>query len=58
MRCRLHTDRFEDLGIFFVHTYVSTGNSSSVTLVLEDEYGNMYTRVVANHQIEWIPYES
>lgn len=58
MRCRLHTDHFEDLGIFFVHTYVSRSNSSAVTLALEDEVGNMTTRTVANHQIEWIPDES
>jgi hypothetical protein len=55
MRCRINSDSWEDAGkVYFVHSLKSRPNSTGVTLNLEDEDGNIFERVVASHQIEWI----
>ena len=55
MRCRIDNDKWQDHGtIFFVHSAKSREDSTAVELVLEDDNGNIHSRVVANHQIEWI----
>ncbi len=55
MRCRIDNDKWMDLGkVFFVHSAESRKGSTAVTLVLEDDDGNIHKRVVASHQIEWI----
>lgn len=55
MHCRIDNDKWEDTGkVYFVHSSINRANSTAVELTLEDEHGNIHTRVVANHQIEWI----
>jgi hypothetical protein len=55
MQCRINSDQWQDVGkIFFVHSFDNRPNSTAVTLVLEDDDGNIHERVVASHQIEWI----
>ena len=55
MRCRIDNDKWLDHGkVFFVHSAESRQGSTAVTLVLEDDDGNIHKRVVASHQIEWI----
>jgi hypothetical protein len=55
MRCRINSDSWEDAGkVYFVHSLKSRPNSTGVTLNLEDEDGNIFERVVASHQIEWV----
>jgi hypothetical protein len=55
MRCRIDSDSWEDAGkTYFVHSLKSRPNSTGVTLNLEDEDGNIFERVVASHQIEWV----
>jgi len=55
MQCRIHNDKWQDLGkVFYVHSFDNRENSTAVTLVLEDDDGNIHERVVASHQIEWI----
>ena len=55
MRCKLNTDKWEDLGVeYIVHCYTRRENSTAVTLELETPDGTMSTRIVASHQIEWI----
>ena len=55
MQCRINSDQWQDVGkIFFVHSFDNRPNSTAVTLVLEDDDGNIHQRVVASHQIEWI----
>jgi hypothetical protein len=55
MRCRINSDSWEDAGkVYFVHSLKSRPNSTGVTLNLEDEDGNIFERVVASHQIEWL----
>lgn len=52
MKCLLHTDLWDDLGVeYLVHSYNRRPDSTAVELELE---GTMSTRVVAFHQIEWI----
>lgn len=54
--CKLDNDQWEDLGkVWAVMEYVTRPNSTAVDLVLEDmETKEVHTRVVANHQIEWL----
>jgi hypothetical protein len=55
MRCKINNDKWEDAGkIYFVHALNNQTNSTAVTLVLEDDDGNIHKRVVASHQIEWV----
>jgi hypothetical protein len=55
MKCRLDNDKWEDVGVeYIVHSYNRTYDSTAVTLELETPDGDMVTRVVAFHQIEWI----
>ena len=55
MRCTINNDMWEDVGkVYFVHSLKSRPNSTGVTLNLEDEDGNIFERVVASHQIEWV----
>lgn len=55
MYCRLDNDKWEYAGKrYFVHSKVQRMNSTAVELTLEDDNGNIFTTVVANHQIEWI----
>lgn len=53
---RLDNDKWDDAGkVWSVITYISRPDSTAVTLMLEDtETGERCTRVVANHQIEWL----
>jgi hypothetical protein len=37
-----------------VHSAESRKESTAVNMVLEDDDGNIHSRVVASHQIEWI----
>ncbi len=55
MRCRIDSDSWEDAGkTYFVHAFNNRVNSTAVTLVLEDDDGNIHKRVVASHQIVWV----
>lgn len=55
MKCRLDTDKWDDSGVeYIVHAYSKRGSSTGVTLELETPDGEMITKVVASHQIEWI----
>jgi hypothetical protein len=55
MRCKINSDDWEDVGkVYFVHALNNRANSTAVTLVLEDDGGNIHKRVVASHQIEWV----
>lgn len=55
MRCRINSDEWRDAGkVYFVHSAESRKDSTAVTMVLEDDGGNIHSRVVANHLIEWI----
>ena len=55
MRCKIDDDKWLDHGKgFFVDSGESRRGSTAVTLVLEDDDGNIHKRVVASHQIEWI----
>lgn len=55
MRCRLDTDKWEDVGVeYIVHAYSRREDSTAVTLELEAPDGTMSTKVVALNQIEWI----
>ena len=55
MRCKINSDDWEDVGkVYFVHALNNRVNSTAVTLVLEDDGGNILKRVVASHQIEWV----
>ena len=55
MRCRIDNDKWEDAGkVYFVYSSENRPNSTAVRLMLEDEDGNIFERVVASHQIEWI----
>lgn len=53
---RLDNDRWDDAGkVWSVLEYATRENSTAVTLVLEDtKTGEVETRVVASHQIEWL----
>lgn len=53
---RIDNDNWEDARkTWSVREYSTRENSTAVTLVLEDiETGEVHTRVVASHQIEWI----
>lgn len=55
MKCKLNNDNWDDAGvIYIVHAYNNRAGSSGVSLELETPNGYHITRVVANHQIEWI----
>lgn len=55
MQCRIDNDKWEHAGkIYFVHEAMRRENSTAVELTLEDDNGNIFTTVVANHQIEWL----
>lgn len=55
MRCRINSDEWRDAGkVYFVHSAESRKESTAVNLVLEDDDGNIHSRVIASHQIEWI----
>lgn len=55
MKCKLHTDNWEDLGIeFLVHAYQTRPNSSAAEMSLELPDGTMVTRVIDKNHIEWI----
>lgn len=55
MKCKLNTDKWEDVGIeYIVHAYNRRDNSTAVILELEAPDGIMTTRCVALHQIDWI----
>ena len=55
MRCRFNTDQWEDVNkVYFVHSLATRPKSTAVTMTLEDDGGNIFERVVASHQIEWV----
>lgn len=55
MRCKINNDTWQDLGkVYFVHSLATRPSSTAVTMMLEDDDGNMFERVVASHQIEWV----
>lgn len=55
MRCRIDNDKWEHAGkLYFVHSFANRPNSTAVELTLEDDDGNIFTQVVASHQIEWV----
>lgn len=59
MKCRLDTDKWEDVGIeYFVHTYKTSTDSTRTRLELEKPDGSTETRWVSSSQIEWIEDES
>jgi hypothetical protein len=59
MKCKLNTDSWEDAGVVFtVHSYSRREESTGVILNLETPDGDITTRTVAIHQIEWIEDES
>ena len=46
---------WDDAGVvFIVHSYSRREESTGVTLNLEAPNGDMYTRTVPIHEIEWI----
>ena len=53
-KCRLDTDRWDDVGIYKVISYYRRSNSTAVELLLETPDGTQVSKVVAVHQIEWI----
>jgi hypothetical protein len=55
MKCKLDTDRWDDLGV--IYTVISSyrrPNSTAVELTLEKSDGTQLSKVVAVTQIEWI----
>ena len=55
MRCRIDSDMWRDAGkVYFVHEMSTSPGTTAVKLVLEDDDGNIETRTVASHQIEWV----
>jgi mRNA-degrading endonuclease toxin of MazEF toxin-antitoxin module len=55
MRCTINSDKWEEMGkVYFVHSLATRKWSTAVTLSLEDDEGNITTKVVASHQIEWV----
>lgn len=54
MKCRLDTDRWDDVGIYTVISSYRRPNSTAVELLLEKSDGTQISKVVAVHQIEWI----
>jgi len=55
MRCMINNDKWEDAGkVYFVHSLSTRPQSTAVTMTLEDDGGNIFERVVASHQIEWV----
>lgn len=54
MKCRLNTDNWDDVGVYFVRSYARRPDSTAVELELEDSNGVVSNKVVAFHQIEWI----
>ena len=53
---KLDNDKWDDAGVVWaVLEYASRPNSTAVNLVLENvKTGEVHSRVVANHQIEWL----
>jgi hypothetical protein len=54
MKCKLDTDRWDDVGIYTVISSYRRANSTAVELLLEKSDGTQVSKVVAVHQIEWI----
>ena len=55
MRCKINNDNWGDLGkVYFVHSLSTRPKSTAVNMTLEDDGGNIFERVVASHQIEWV----
>lgn len=55
MRCKIDNDMWKHAGkVYFVHSFASRAKSTAVELTLEDDDGNIFTEVVASHQIEWV----
>lgn len=55
MKCRLDTDRWDDIGEVYTVIYsYRRPNSTAVELLLEKSDGTQLSKVVAIHQIEWI----
>lgn len=55
MKCKLNTDMWDDAGVIFtVHSYSRREESTGVLMNLEAPNGDMTTRTVAIHEIEWI----
>jgi hypothetical protein len=54
-KCKIDNDQWRHAGkVYFVHSAEQTPPSTGVRLTLEDENGNIFTEVVASHQIEWV----
>ena len=59
MKCKLDTDRWDDLGeIYTVISAYRRPNSTAVELLLKKSDGTELTKVVSVTQIEWIEDES
>lgn len=55
MKCKLHTDMWDDLGkVYSVRSLYIKQETTAVTLNLVLEDGTEVTRVVPQNQIEWI----
>lgn len=55
MKCKLDTDRWDDIGeVYTVISSYRRPNSTAVELLLEKSDGTQLSKVVAIHQIEWI----
>lgn len=54
-RIRIDSDDWNDAGkIYDVHSAKMRECSTAMDMVLEDDNGNIFQRVVAYHQIEWL----
>jgi hypothetical protein len=59
MKCKLDTDRWDDLGqIYTVISSYRRPNSTAVELLLRNSDGAELSKVVSMTQIEWIDDES
>jgi hypothetical protein len=59
MKCKLDTDRWDDLGqIYTVISSYRRPNSTAVELLLRNSDGAELSKVVSVTQIEWIDDES
>lgn len=55
MKCKLNTDNWDDVNVVYtVHSYSRREASTGVMLNLESPDGDIVTRTVPIHEIEWI----